>query len=111
MARPLRLRRRAGRRETGAARAGGQAVAGLARGLSGDAMSENDNSGTGDLERAAADGPLPGVEQADAAEEEGRDNSATPDSAGAGAGSATDDGDDDGDAPAGGVVMGAVNQH
>lgn len=76
-------------------------------------MSENDNSGTGDLERAADDGPLPGVEQADAAEEEGRDNSETPDSAGLGTGGGDDGdgGDDDGDAPAGGVVMGAVNQH
>lgn len=69
-------------------------------------MSENDNTGTGDLEQAADEGPLPGVEEADAAEEEGRDNSETPESAAidAGSGEGTD-------APAGGVVMGAINQH
>ncbi|HEX8094170.1 hypothetical protein [Jatrophihabitans sp.] len=69
-------------------------------------MSENDDTGTGDLEQAADEGRLPGVEQADAAEEDGRDNSETPDSAAVQAGA-----DDGGDEPAGGVVMGAINQH
>jgi len=70
-------------------------------------MSENDNTGTGDLEQAAEEGPLPGVEEAEAAEADGRDTSETPDSAAVEAG-ADDDG---GDEPAGGVVMGAINQH
>ena len=65
-------------------------------------MSENDESGTGKLEEAADEGRLPGVEEVDAAEEEGRDTSETPGSSGA---------DDDGETPSGGVVMGAVNQH
>jgi hypothetical protein len=68
-------------------------------------MSENDQAGTSDLEEAAKEGPLPGVEEADAAEEEGRDTSEIP-------GSDPDpDSAQNKDAPAGGVVMGAVNQH
>ncbi|HEX8303651.1 MAG TPA: hypothetical protein VF612_02150 [Jatrophihabitans sp.] len=66
-------------------------------------MSENNDTGTGELEEAAREGTLPGVEEADAAAEEGRDTSATPDDEG--------DGQTDDDAPAGGVVMGAINQH
>jgi hypothetical protein len=67
-------------------------------------MSEIDDTDTnGDLEDAAAEGPLPGVEEADDAAEAGRDTSATPDDEG--------DGQTDDDAPAGGVVMGAINQH
>jgi hypothetical protein len=61
-------------------------------------MSENDDTGR-DIEDAAAEGALPGVEAADTAEEDGRDPSGTEDAV-------TDD-----DAPAGGVVMGAINQH
>ena len=64
-------------------------------------MSENND--TGELEEAAAEGPLPGAEEAEAAAEEGRDTSETPDSAG--------DGQTDDNAAAGGVVMGAINQH
>ena len=68
-------------------------------------MSENDETGTSSLEEAAEEGRLPGVEQADAAESEGRDTSETP-------GSDLDaDSEQNKDAPAGGVVMGAVNQH
>jgi hypothetical protein len=67
-------------------------------------MSEtHDTAPSGDVEEAAQDGPLPGVEEAEAAAEEGRDTSETPDDAG--------DGQTDDDAPAGGVVMGAINQH
>ena len=67
-------------------------------------MSEsNDTGANGDVEEAAQDGPLPGAEEAEAAAAEGRDTSETPDSAG--------DGQTDDDAPAGGVVMGAINQH
>jgi hypothetical protein len=74
-------------------------------------MSEHKD--TGDLEEAAAEGPLPGAEEAEAAAEDGRDPSgqdsasrdpdADPD--------ASEDGQTDDDAPAGGVVMGAINQH
>jgi hypothetical protein len=66
-------------------------------------MSENDDTGTGSVEEAADEGRLPGVEEADAAAEEGRDTSETPDSEG--------DGQTDDDAPAGGIVMGGINQH
>jgi hypothetical protein len=76
-------------------------------------MSANDDNGR-DLEDAAAEGQLPGVEAADTAEEEGRDPSGT-DDAMTDDGQSTDDtandGQTDDDAPAGGVVMGAVNQH
>jgi len=76
-------------------------------------MSENDDNGR-DLEDAAAEGPLPGVEEADAAEEAGRDPSGTPDSSEAPDSETHDsatDGQVDDDEPAGGVVMGAINQH
>ncbi|MDQ1741577.1 MAG: hypothetical protein QOE53_3229 [Pseudonocardiales bacterium] len=66
-------------------------------------MSENNDTGTSELEEAAREGTLPGVDEAEAAAEAGRDTSATPDSEG--------DGQTDDDAPAGGVVMGAINQH
>ncbi|HEX8767499.1 MAG TPA: hypothetical protein VF714_03970 [Jatrophihabitans sp.] len=67
-------------------------------------MSQNDDTGAnGDIEAAAEAGPLPGAQEAEAAAEAGRDTSETPDSAA--------DGQTDDDAPAGGVVMGAVNQH
>jgi hypothetical protein len=67
-------------------------------------MSQTDDTGTNDdIEEAAAEGPLPGVEEADDAAEAGRDTSETPDSEA--------DGQTDDDAPAGGVVMGAINQH
>lgn len=68
----------------------------------GNNMSENDETGTSKLEEAADEGRLPGVEQADAAEEEGRDASEAPTSSNAA---------DDGETPAGGVVAGAVQQH
>ena len=74
-------------------------------------MSENKD--TGDLEEAAADGPLPGAEEAEAAAEDGRDPSGQ-DSASRDPGTEPDsseDGQPDDDAPAGGVVMGAINQH
>jgi hypothetical protein len=75
-------------------------------------MSENDDNGR-DLEDAAAEGQLPGVEASDTAEEEGRDPSGTDDATtdGQAAGDTSTDGQADDDAPAGGVVMGAVNQH
>lgn len=70
-------------------------------------MSGNDQNGDDqNLEEAASAGPLPGVEEADAAEEAGRDNSETADQDGT-----ARDGTADDDAPAGGVVMGAINQH
>jgi hypothetical protein len=89
-------------------------------------MSQNDDNGANnDLEDAASQGPLPGVEEADLAEREGRDASEAPDDDGTGEtgsgetgpgthgpgtnGSAEDGSDDD--SPAGGVVMGAINQH
>ena len=75
-------------------------------------MSENDDNGR-DLEDAAAEGPLPGVEAADTAEEEGRDPSGTEDAVtdGQSTDDTATDGQTDDDAPAGGVVMGAINQH
>jgi hypothetical protein len=75
-------------------------------------MSENDDNGR-DLEDAAAEGQLPGVEAADTAEEEGRDPSGTDDATtdGQTMNDPSTDGQTDDDAPAGGVVMGAVNQH
>ncbi len=74
-------------------------------------MSENKD--TGELEEAAAEGPLPGVEEAEDAAEDGRDpsgrDSASRDpSADA---DSSEDGQTDDDAAAGGVVMGAINQH
>ncbi|HEY4594726.1 MAG TPA: hypothetical protein VIJ61_20070 [Thermoanaerobaculia bacterium] len=77
-------------------------------------MSESHGTDTGgNVEEAAQEGPLPGVEETEAAAEEGRDPSgedptsrdpsAVPDS--------SEDGQTDDDAPAGGVVMGAINQH
>jgi hypothetical protein len=75
-------------------------------------MSENDDNGR-DLEDAAAEGRLPGVEAADAAEEDGRDPSGTEDALtdGQATGDTSTDGQTDDDAAAGGVVMGAINQH
>jgi hypothetical protein len=75
-------------------------------------MSQNDDTGR-DLEDAAAEGPLPGVEALDKAEDEGRDPSGTEDAMtdGQATGDTAMDGQTDDDAPAGGVVMGAVNQH
>lgn len=70
-------------------------------------MSGNDQNGDDqNLEEAASAGPLPGVEEADLAEEEGRDDSETAEQDGT-----ARDGTADDDAPAGGVVMGAINQH
>ena len=66
-------------------------------------MTENNDTGDGKLEEAASEGSLPGVDEAEEAAREGEDNSDTSDSA--------EDGQTDDDAPAGGVVMGAVNQH
>ena len=77
-------------------------------------MSESHDTDTsGNVEEAAQEGPLPGVEETEAAAEDGRDPSgedsasrdpdADPD--------ASEDGQTDDDAPAGGVVMGAINQH
>ncbi|MEO7263113.1 MAG: hypothetical protein ABI047_17950 [Jatrophihabitantaceae bacterium] len=67
-------------------------------------MRENDQTGGDqDLEEAAEAGPLPGLDEAELAEREGRDTSDTPDDEA--------DGQVDDDAPAGGVVMGAINQH
>lgn len=68
---------------------------------------------TGKLEEAAAQGPLPGVEEAEAAAEDGRDPSGQ-DSASrdpAADRDTSEDGQTDDDAPAGGVVYGAINQH
>ncbi len=62
-------------------------------------MSEDHDTSKGDLEDAAAEGPLPGVAEQDRAEQEGREDSHVPGS---------DDEDDD---PGSGVIMGAVNQH
>ncbi|MEO6502912.1 MAG: hypothetical protein ABIQ09_13500 [Jatrophihabitantaceae bacterium] len=70
-------------------------------------MSDNEqNGGDQSLEEAASEGPLPGVEEADLAEDEGRDDSKTAEEDGSAL-----DGTADDDAPAGGVVMGAINQH
>ena len=77
-------------------------------------MSEShDTDSSGSVEEAAEKGPLPGVEAADVAAEDGRDPSgqdsasrdpsADPDT--------SEDGQPDDDDPAGGVVMGAINQH
>ncbi|HEY0167423.1 MAG TPA: hypothetical protein VGB75_10315 [Jatrophihabitans sp.] len=67
-------------------------------------MSEHDQNGDDhNLEEAASEGRLPGLEEAELAEREGRDVSETPDT--------EVDGTADDDAPAGGVVMGAINQH
>ena len=84
-------------------------------------MSDNDQSGADrTLEDAADEGQLPGLNEADLAEREGRDTSDTGDGGSAGGDpamdgsaedSATRDGTADDDAPAGGVVMGAINQH
>jgi hypothetical protein len=75
-------------------------------------MSENDDNGR-DLEDAAAEGQLPGVEATDTAEEDGRDPSGTDDAMtdGQSTHDTATDGQTDDDAPAGGVVMGAINQH
>jgi len=72
---------------------------------------QNDHGRT--LEDAAAEGRLPGVEAADRAEEEGRDPSGTDDSVtdGQATEDTATDGQTDDDAPAGGVVMGGINQH
>jgi hypothetical protein len=51
------------------------------------------------LEEAAQDGPLPGIDEVDKAEQEGRDDSRTGDAVG------------NDDTPPGGIVAGAVNQH
>jgi hypothetical protein len=70
-------------------------------------MSDNDQTGKDQsLEEAASEGQLPGVAEADAAEEEGRDNSQSAEEDGT-----ARDGTADDDAAAGGVVMGAINQH
>ncbi|MBV9822839.1 MAG: hypothetical protein JO144_11420 [Actinobacteria bacterium] len=72
-----------------------------------------ENHETGKLEEAAAEGPLPGAEEAEAAAEDGRDPSNL-DSASRDPDAARDtseDGQTDDDAPAGGVVTGAINQH
>lgn len=74
-------------------------------------MSEHDE--TGKLEEAAAEGPLPGAEEAEDAAEDGRDPSgqepANRDPQAAR--DTSEDGQTDDDAPAGGVVSGAINQH
>ncbi len=70
--------------------------------MTGNDQNDNDQS----LEEAASEGRLPGVEEADLAEEEGREDSKTADEDGT-----ARDGTADDDAPAGGVVMGAINQH
>jgi|GEM_PF-4920283 len=75
-------------------------------------MSESHDT-SGNVEEAAQEGPLPGVEAAEAAAEDGRDPSGE-DSASRDPSAAPDsseDGQTDDDEPAGGVVMGAINQH
>jgi hypothetical protein len=75
-------------------------------------MSESHDT-DGDVEKAAQQGPLPGVEETEAAAAEGRDPSGE-DAASRDPSAASDtseDGQTDDDAPAGGVVMGAINQH
>jgi hypothetical protein len=70
-------------------------------------MTENDNTARNSqqesVEEAAQEGPLPGVDNLDQAEEEGREDSSVQASGDAGTG------DDAEDIAAGGVILGAIH--
>lgn len=61
------------------------------------------NSQQKSVEEAAQEGPLPGIENLDQAEEEGREDSSVPASGDAGTG------DDAEDIAAGGAILGAIH--